>query len=149
MKTKILIAAFATMFLCACSEDTDGVIGAIEDHHDGIEYLYNNNWENAHEKVIDITNQPNNFVLEFRTTVSYTIQMPDGYESIRCTMLDSIIRDSITGEIMNKPIYASRPYRYLQRIRFETNGEKYIEADFHYVNNGPISGSSRIVLTRE
>lgn len=150
MKTKFLIVALAMMVLCACTESVDGYRGPTSEYHDGIEYIYSDGWEAAHEKAIDISALPNDFVLEFRTTGLLDIYIPDEYKSVQCTILDSIKRDTVSGEILNKPIYASKPYRYLQRVSFETNGEKHIETDFEYDASALLGvGRCRIVLTRK
>lgn len=147
MKTKLLIAIITLMCLCACSEDVGYNRGHSENDHKGIEYKYGDNWEYAHGKAIDITGQPDDFTLEFRTMGLQTIVMHDSYKEVNCTILDTLAIDPETGKILNKPVYNSEPYLYMQRVHFETNGEKLIKAYFHY--SGAESGTSNIILTRE
>lgn len=147
MRTKLLIATLVTLLLGACSEDTPNQSYGNDPFYKGIEYKYGDNWEYAHGKAIDITGQPDDFTLEFRTMGLQTIVMHDSYKEVNCTILDTLAIDPETGKILNKPVYNSEPYLYMQRVRFETNGEKLIKAYFHY--SGAESGTSNIILTRE
>ncbi|MBP3538025.1 MAG: hypothetical protein J6J93_10880 [Muribaculaceae bacterium] len=147
MKTKLLIATLVTLLLGACSEDIPNYPLGPDDFNKGIEYKYGDSWEYAHDKPIDISGQPNDFTLEFRTLGLQTIVMHDSYKAVHCTILDTLSIDPETGKILNKPIYNNEPYLYMQRVHFETNGEKLIKANFYY--SGAESGTSRIILTRE
>lgn len=149
MKTKLLIATLALVCLCACSEDENGILGPHKDNHEGIEYKYGDSWEFAHGRAIDISGQPNDFTLEFRARMLEAVVLSDDNEAIRCTILDTITTDPNTGNILNKPVCDSVPYRYSQRVRFETNGEKHIEATFYYGDYAFFFGTSNIILTRE
>lgn len=149
MKTKLLIAIITLMCLCACSEDVGYNRGHSENDHKGIEYKYGDSWEFAHGRAIDISGQPNDFTLEFRARMLEAVVLSDDNEAIRCTILDTITTDPNTGNILNKPVCDSVPYRYLQRVHFETNGEKHIEATFYYGDYAFYFGTSNIILTRE
>lgn len=145
MKTRYLLLAFAIAFLSSCTEN-DYPLGP-EIVNIGVEYKFESGWKDVYSKTIDVSDQPNDFVLEFKSTGLLLASVKEN-KNVKAKILDCLY-DSITGEKLKPmpPAADSRTDYYLQRVLFETNGEKQIEVSLHFSTAGV--GRSSFTLIRQ
>ncbi len=146
MKTRYLLFAFAIAFLSSCTEN-DYPLGPLFINI-GVEYKFESGWEDVYGKTIDVSDQPNDFVLEFKSTGLTGAVVSKEDKNVKAKILDCLY-DSITGEMLKPmpPAADSRTDYYLQRVLFETNGEKQIEVSLHFRTAGV--GVSSFTLIRQ
>lgn len=131
MKTRCLLFVFAIAILSSCSEYDYDLSTEIVNL--GVEYQFESGWEDVYDKTIDVSDQPNDFVLEFKSTGLLHISVSKENKNVKVKILDCLY-DSITGEKLRPmpPAADSRTDYYLQRVRFETNGEKQIDVSCEF-----------------
>lgn len=140
MKTKVLYLLIAFVCLTACDNFLDKSTGSVYPVHI-LQYQFDGVWKLCHNREIDITGLPNNFILEFRTT-GITDAWVDDDSEVKVTLLDSELVDR--SELLNLP-FTLKTDCYLQRINVESNGESRIQ--FYCVD--PDNCTYNIILVRK
>lgn len=148
MKHKLLSIIITVACLCSCN-NLDVPEPGPENDHRGIEYIFDNDWEYVHDREIDVSELPNDFTLEFRV-FGYTSISVNNTESESTATPLGPTETSEAGQIIGIPVYDrnSDSYRYLQKVRFETKGEKRIEITYSYGDFGYF-GTSTFALVRK
>ena len=131
MKTRNLLLAFLLLLLSSCTENNYPLGPSIVNI--GVEYQFESGWEDVYGIYIYVSDQPNDFVLEFKSTGLLHISVSEENKNVKVKILDCLY-DSITGEKLKPmpPAADSRTDYYLQRVRFETNGEKQIDVSCEF-----------------
>lgn len=138
MKTKIILTVLYICFtLIGCKEEIPECDNWT--NHNGVEYKIDGIWTPVHDMRIDISDMPNDFILEFKTFGVDSVKSIDN-DTIKITILDPIERECKYGPILNEPFeYVEKQwiFKYIQKFHFKTNGEKELKVKFFYIWNFP------------
>ena len=149
MKIKTIILFCICLLSFGCKEFID-----VDDwtNHYGVEYQTDGVWSPVHETAIDISDMPDDFILEFKTIGVDSVSVV-GNDDVEITILDQIVKDPSTHQIMNEPFetkenpetYKWNPNKYIQKFHFKTEGQKKINVKFYYIWEFPNDCSCTLV----